>query len=499
MPEQQQCYPAGQLASSPPVTATTSTAVVGVTTGCCLTQAQFVTTTAVTWSSSSSGMPSKSTVSSLLHARDTKRQTKRGLDVKGASGAKSQAPSGTDVYDFKDDDEDDVCEKPPLPRRFDRKLPTVGAPNRMPEDSVAKTVLGTEAGDLQKHDEPVCGSATSASTTVSSAVNTSAMRSMDSDKCQWTSNWVGSDAVLRQTEPPKVVSLTPDAAATFVQQTPVAGSLFHRQEGQFLPQAWTGISSVDYNTAAGVGSTVASTSFPANIPPTCQVPAYPPQTQSIYSSASVDSAMDTFIAQLEKGSSTSSTSTTAFPQAPHLATTSLPNTQQGASFDGVAMPTGGVALPTGGVTMPTGGVAMPTGGVAMPTGGVAMPTGGVAMPTGGVAMPTGGVAMPTGGVAVPTGRVAMPTGGGWPAEGMGSENSVVVDGCKLDMSREDHRRVSEALTFQESELLTRLKMNNVEEVPRCNCGARKFAHSFILYGTFRGGFSDCTQQTRNHL
>ena len=417
-----------------------------------------MTTTAVTWSSS--GMPSKPTVSSLLHARDTKRQTKRGLDVKGASGAKLQAPSGTaagsDVYDFKDDDEDEICEKPPLPRRFDRKLPTVGAPNRTSEDSVAKTVLGTEAGELQKHDEPVCVSVTSSSTTVSSAVDKSAMRSVDSNKCQWASDWAGSDTVLRQTEPPKVVSLTPDAAATFVQQPPITGSLFHRQEGQFLPQAWTGIGSVDYNTPTGAGSSVASASFTANIP-TCQVPAYPPQTQSIYSSASVDSAMDTFIAQLEKGSSTSSTSTTAFPQAPHLAATSLPNTQQGASFDGVAMPTGGVAMPTGGVAMPTGGVAMPTGGVAMPTGGV-----------------------------------AMPTGGGWPAAGADSESSVVVDGCKLDMSCEDHRRVSEALTFQENELLTRLKMNNVEEVPRCNCGARKFADCFILYGTFRGGFSDCS-------
>ncbi|KAI0226796.1 hypothetical protein LSAT2_022746 [Lamellibrachia satsuma] len=428
------CFP-GQLAGSPPVTTTMH----GVNTGCSMVQAPFVTTTAVTWSNSVMPMPNKLTVSSLLHMRDTKRQTKSGAHMKNVSGAKLQAPphvpgttaAGSDVYDFKDDD-DEICEKPSLQRRFDRKLLTPQnvscAPNWTPE---GKVVVDMEAGSRpseHQHEAPVSAVAAPLSMTVSASVEANEFHGMDRDTHQWPTDWA--DAVksrdhafevsisgqqqqafdaadaARQTDPQKEVSLTQDVAATFVplsQHAANAGSLFHGREGQFAPPSWAGISSVDYNTLVSSAGTVPNTCFPAASVATSQVPAYTAQTQSVYSSASFNSAMysaiDTFIAALEKESKRTSVSSTptAFPVTPHLPATSHPNVQ-GASFDGVTMPTGGM----------------------------------------------------------------------WPV-GAGSHSAAVVDGCKLDMSRADHQLVSEALTMEESELLSRLEKNNVEEVPRCDC------------------------------
>ena len=443
------CFP-GQLAGSPPVTTTTH----GVNTGCSMVQAPFVTTTAVTWSNSVLPMPNKLTVSSLLHMRDTKRQTKRGADMKSVSGAKLQAPphapsttaAGSDVYDFKDDD-DEICEKPSLQRRFDRKLLTPQnvvscAPNWTPE---GKVVVDTEAGSQpseHQHEAPVSAVAAPLSMTVSASVEANEFHGMDRDTHQWSTDWAdaaksrdhafevsisgqqqqafnAADAA-RQTDPQKEVSLTQDAAATFVplsQHAANAGSLFHGREGQFAPPPWTDISSVDYNRLVSSAGTVPNTCFPAASVATCQVPAYTAQTQSAYSSTSIHSAMysaiDTFIAALEKESKRTSVSSTptAFPVTPHLPATSHPNIQ-GASFDGITMPTGGM----------------------------------------------------------------------WPV-GTGSHSAAVVDGCKLDMSRADHQLVSEALTMEESELLSRLEKNNVEEVPRCDCvGARKLCKILIWEG-----------------
>ena len=452
----QHCFP-GQ-----PVTATLTAnafSATGVNTGCCMTQAPFVTTPAVTWSSSVA--PNKLTVSSLLHMRDTKRQTKHASDTKGISKLQtarhppSTAAVASDIYDFKDDDDD---EKPSLQRRFDRRLPASQntvvsrAPNwTPPEDNVAgKTAIngeGTGGVEQQTND-------TTTSTTVSlSTATVSQSLSSASNVHQWEPDWVDksrdrsfdvdisrqqqqhtvpmvgertdpqceviphtSPVVAGQTDPQCGITLTQDTSTFRTVTQPATGSVFHRRDATFVPsQPWTGINPVDYNTSVCSAGVVPSTCFPA-VTATCQVPVYAAQAQSVYSSASINSAMDTFIAALEKEAkrtSVSSTPTafppTAFPVTPQLGPTPHPHTH-GASYDGVA-------------------------------------------------------------------------GGMWPL-GMGGQGVAVVDDCKLDMSREDQQRVSEALTVEECELLARLRKNNVEEVPQCNCiGARKFT----IYEQFSKG------------
>ena len=455
-----------------PVTATACSPT-GVNTGCCMMQAPFVTTTAVTWSSSV--VPNKLTVSSLLHMRDTKRQTKHGLDAKGISKFQSarHPPSTTavasDIYDFKDDDDDD--EKPSLQRRFDRRLPTPqstvvsGAPTWTPTEQnvVRKADIDgdrTGGGEEQKNDTTTStviagvsmndrttsttvslSTSTAAAVALSTAVSSSVDQFMASNVHQWEPDWADKS---------RDRSFDVDISGAQPQHT--AAPVVARQTDQQTDRQTD--RRTDQQCEVTLKQDTASP-FRAVTQPT---------TGSVFrgrDTTFVPSQPWTGINAVDYNTSVCSAGMvpgTCFP--PITATCQVPvypaQTQSVYSSASInsAMDTFIAALEKEAkrTTVSSAPTAFP------PT---AFP------PTSQLPTHPHTHAAPYDGV----------PGGMWPLGmgGQGGEGVAVVDDCKLDMSREDQQRVSEALTVEECELLARLRKNNVEEVPQCNCvGARKF-------------------------